>query len=216
MCTWVNASGAGQPGELIWFYSNVGDLRASASARLTRRGGRRSPSLDTLLFKTGPDVTRALTSHTYHVGWKTRSRITLMSGTMLEPSTAARGAARGTSSLRAIRASRSRSRASVRLQPIRATSGRSPRSSPRSSRLSSSSRMSPIISVSASRKSPQDWSAWATSLRRAPLQRRKSVRPTSESGSSSLSSEKATSWPTPGRFRSRRPDRSGRGGHARI
>ena len=66
------------------------------------------------------------------------------------------------------------------------------------SRPSSSSRMSPIISASASPKSPQDyWSAWATSLRQAHLRRRKSVRPTSASGSSYSPSARETTWPTP-------------------
>ena len=46
-------------------------------------------------------------------GWKTRPWIRLRSGTMLPSSTAALGAARWTSSLRAIRASRSPSRAST-------------------------------------------------------------------------------------------------------
>ena len=64
-------------------------------------------------------------------------------------------------------------------------------------RPSSSSRMSPIISASASPKSPQDWSAWATALRQASSRRRKSARPTSASGSSSSRTERTANWPTP-------------------
>lgn len=57
--------------------------------------------------------------------------------------------------------------------------------------------MSPIISASASPKSPQDWSAWATGLRQASSRRRKSVRPIGASGCSSSPSARGTSWPTP-------------------
>jgi ParB-like chromosome segregation protein Spo0J len=131
-------------------------------------------------------------------GWKTRPWIRRLSGTTLPPSTAARGAARWTSSLRAIRASRSPSRASAGARTTRATSGRmSPASSASANRPSCSSRMSPIISASASPKSPEDWSAWATALRQASSRRRKSARPTSASGSSSSPTASATTWPTP-------------------
>ncbi|EKE45759.1 hypothetical protein OCGS_0178 [Oceaniovalibus guishaninsula JLT2003] len=131
-------------------------------------------------------------------GWKTRPWIRLLSGTTLEPSTAALGAARWTSSLRDIRASRSRSRADGSVPRIHATFGHmSPASSARSNRPSSFSRMSPIISASASPKSPTDWSAWATALRQASSQRRKSARPARASGSSSSPSARETNWPTP-------------------
>ncbi len=131
-------------------------------------------------------------------GWKTRPWIRLLSGTTLEPSMADHGATRWTSSLRDIRASRSRSRESAGAPMTRATSGpMSPASSARSSRRSCSSRMSPIISASVSPKSPADWSAWATSLRQASLRRRKSVRLTNGSACSSSPFAKVTNWPTP-------------------
>ena len=62
-------------------------------------------------------------------GWKTRPWIARLSGTTLPPSTAARGAARWTSSARAIRASRFRSPAGGSARPTRATSGRTSRAS---------------------------------------------------------------------------------------
>jgi len=129
---------------------------------------------------------------------RARPWIARLSGTTLPPSTAARGAARWTSSLRAIRANRSPSRASAGVPTTRGTSGpMSPALSERSSRPSCSSRTSPIISASVSPKLPEDWSAWATALRRASSRRRKSARPTGASGYSSSPSVRVTSWPTP-------------------
>ncbi|SET74433.1 hypothetical protein SAMN04488119_108147 [Oceanicella actignis] len=145
----------------------------------------------------GADGSRAGTP-SVRVTARGRPWIARLSGTTLEPSTAARGAARWTSSQRAIRASRFPLQASGVGRTTRATSGRmSPASSARSSRPSCSSRMSPIISASAFPKSPEDWSTWATALRRASSRRRKSVRPTSVSCCSSSPTEKAANWPTP-------------------
>ena len=83
----------------------------SAPARAGSTSGSPSPSPDIVLWamSSGKPSPQPLSWR----GWKTRPWIRLLSGTTLEPSTAARGAARWTSSLRAIRASRSRSRASA-------------------------------------------------------------------------------------------------------
>lgn len=168
----------------------------SAPAQEGSTSGSLSPSPDIVLWVTssGTPSPRPLSWR----GWKTRPWIAHLSGTMLPASTAALGAARWISSLRAIRANRSRSRASAGAPAIRATSGLMlPASSARSNLPSSSSKMSPIISASASPKSPQDWSAWATSLRQASSRRRKSARPTGVSGCLSSPSARGRNWPTP-------------------
>ncbi len=131
-------------------------------------------------------------------GWKTRPWRRLLSGTTLLPSTAAHGVMLWTSSLRATRANRSAWQASGRGQATPAISGPMSRASlANAHRPSSSSRTSPIISASAFPKSSEDWSAWATELRRASSRRRKSARPTSANGCSSLPSGRETRWPTP-------------------
>jgi hypothetical protein len=189
---------------MTWLYLPPGALPepeiCSASRSVPAQAGSTSgspspcPDIELWAMSNGKPTPRPFSWH----GWKRRPWIRHLSGTTLEPSTAAGGAARWTSSLRAIRVSRSPSRANAGARTTHAIFGRmSPASSERSSHPSCSSRMSPIISASDFPKSPEDWSAWATALRRASSRRRKSVRPTSARGSSSLPIGKATNWPTP-------------------
>lgn len=109
-------------------------------------------------------------------GWRTRPWLRLLSGTICDPLTADRGAAAFISSLPVILASPSRSRACAKARTTPATYGRKSRASQaRSSRPPSSSRMSPAISPSASKTSPETFRTWATGLQRASYQRRKSA-----------------------------------------
>ncbi len=123
------------------------------------------------------------------VGWKTRPWIARLSGTMLKPSEAKRGAAWWISYMGDIHANRSRLQAVNSATKTRAISGRtSPASSARSNRLSASLRTSVDIYDWGSNKSTMTFDAWVTALRQACLRRRKSARLTSVSDCSS--------WPT--------------------
>lgn len=114
-------------------------------------------------------------------------------GRIFEPSTAARGVARWISSLRAIPANRSASPASGSGAKILAISGRKSRAlSAKSNPAKSSSKTSAGILSSASLRSRESFDAWAMTLRRDSLQRRKSARLIAASGC--LSSQ---IWHTP-------------------
>lgn len=109
-------------------------------------------------------------------GWQTRPFVTRLSGTTLPPSTAGRGVARWTSSLRAIRASRSRRPASAAARRTLGTCGRrSPASRARSSRRGCSLRTSPDISTLASMSSFPTLKAWGAASRRDCSRRLKSA-----------------------------------------
>lgn len=123
-------------------------------------------------------------------GWQTRPWHRHLYGTISRPSKADDGAAAFISSLPVIPASRSRYRAFERGRTIPATCGRmSLVSSEKSLRSGSSSKTYPGISPSASKTSSETFKQWATALRRASYQRRKSVGRTPVKGSSF--------WPTP-------------------
>ncbi len=122
--------------------------------------------------------------------WMRAAWLKHLCGRMLEPSTAARGAAEFVASLPVIRASPSASPASEMGLKTRGTSGRrSPESSERLSPISSSWRTSPGICTSDCVKSLESFSAWTTGLQSASSERRKWALLTAENDSSS--------WPTP-------------------
>lgn len=123
-------------------------------------------------------------------GWQTRPWHRLLSGTISNPSMAGSGAAAFISSLPAIPASPSRCRAAGKARMTRATCGRMSRGSRvRSRRNGCFSRTSPAILPLVSKTSPETFRQWATGLRRASYQRRKSAGRIPAKGSSY--------WPTP-------------------
>ena len=123
-------------------------------------------------------------------GWKTRRWITRLSGTMLRPSTAVRGAARFISSLPDIPASPSPGRAVGAAPRTRAISGRMWRaSSARSGPNGASSRMSTDTCIWAPPRCSKSFRAWATALRRACSRRERLAHPNTGDASSL--------WPTP-------------------
>ncbi len=122
-------------------------------------------------------------------GWKTRPWIARLSGTMLKPSEAKRGAARWISSMAVIHASHSRLQAVNLATKTRAISGRISRgSSARLNRPSASLKMSADIYDWGSSKSTMTFAAWVIALRQGCLRRRKSARLINVNGCSS--------WPT--------------------
>lgn len=145
------------------------------------------------------------------LGWKKRSWIALLSGTISQPSTAERGAAEWISSLEAIPVSPSALQALAKELTIPATSSpTSDASSKKSSRRSSSSKMSPATCLLASRSSWPTWREWAIAWRRACSALRTSVRLTAASASGSWPTARASDghkgpgeslrregWPTP-------------------
>lgn len=123
-------------------------------------------------------------------GWQTRAWLRLLYGTICDPLTAARGAARFIASLPDIHASPSRFAACAGARMIPATSGpKSPASSARLGPNGASSRTSPAICPLVSTLSPESFKAWATGLQRESYRRRKQAHRTSASGCSF--------WPTP-------------------
>lgn len=123
-------------------------------------------------------------------GWQTRPWLRLLSGTISDPSTAARGAARFISSLPGIHASPSRSAVSEREKPTPATFGQTlPGSSTKSDRNGASLRTSQAISPLVSETSWETFNKWAIGLLQASNRRLKSAHLTSDNGSSF--------WPTP-------------------
>ena len=123
-------------------------------------------------------------------GWKTRPWIARLSGTMLEPSTAARGVERWISSRAAIRASHSQSQGNARGQTIPDICGHTSRGSSVNADLNGCFwKTSPIISTSDIERSEASWKAWATALRKDCLRRQKLAHRTSASG--------CLFWPTP-------------------
>ncbi len=122
-------------------------------------------------------------------GWRTRPWIKLLSGTMLEPSTAARGVERWISSLRDIPASPSARLAVDREPRIPAISGPiSAVSSSRAAPGSFSSKTCPGISRSGIPLCAASWKRWVSELRKDCSARRKSVRTIADSA--------CLSWPT--------------------
>jgi hypothetical protein len=126
--------------------------------------------------------------------WKKKSWMGRLSGLTLEPSTAARGAVRWIASLEATPVSLFPSRAGDEARPIQGICGRvSDVLSKKCSPDDVSSRMSPTIYEWAFSKPTMTFETWVTELRRACLQRRKSVRLTSGGDYSSS----PTQWSTP-------------------
>lgn len=146
-------------------------------------------------------------------GWRTKPWIRRLSGTILKPSTAGRGAASWISSLRATRASRSPSPASGGERATPGISGRkSSASSEKSIRRSASSKTCRATSGWAMPQSEPTFEALVMRLRKDCLRRQKSAQATRESGSSSWPTVRACSgnrssganrsefyraWPTP-------------------
>lgn len=123
-------------------------------------------------------------------GWLTRPWAKLLSGTILDPLTAARGASAFISSLPAIRVSRSATRASGVERKILVTSGpKSPALPTKCGPGGSSAKTSRDISLWDLPTSQQAFAHWATRQRRACLQREKRAQATGVAGSSC--------WPTP-------------------
>jgi hypothetical protein len=123
-------------------------------------------------------------------GWKKRSWIRLLSGTISQPLMADRGVAEWISSLEATPASRSALLALVEEMRTSDTFGlTSDASSPRSSRRSASLRTCQATLVLDSRRLFPTWKAWATAWRRYCSGLRMSARRTGASG--------CGSWPTP-------------------
>ena len=122
-------------------------------------------------------------------GWKTRPWIARLSGTTLPPSIADRGAASWILSMAAIRASRFLSPDESSAIKTRAISGHtSPASCAKLNPPFVFSKTSAAIYDWGSNKSTMTFDQWITALRRACLQRKKLVRPTSANDFSS--------WPT--------------------
>jgi len=123
-------------------------------------------------------------------GWKTRPWIRHLSGTMLEPLTAARGVERWISSREATPVSLFPPRANARVRVIPAIYGRT---SPGSSAIANLNgcfwKTSPIISTSDIARSEASWRSWATRLRKDCLRRQKLARRTNANG--------CLFWPTP-------------------
>lgn len=134
-------------------------------------------------------------------GWRRREPILRhLSGTMLEPSTVALGAARFIASLPDIPASRSARPGCARASGTNAISGpTSPVSSTNADPLKSYSKMSPGTCPWAFKRSGRAYRTWATGLRRACSARLKQVRDTRESASLCWPDDTAggVSWPTP-------------------
>ncbi len=119
-------------------------------------------------------------------GWKMRPWIALLSGTMLPPSTADRGAAWWISCMAAIRANHSPLPDASSATKTHDISGRtSPASFQKSSLPYASSKTSADIYDWASSKSTMTFDKWVIALRRGCLLRRKSALPTGANGSSS-------------------------------
>lgn len=148
--------------------------------------------------------------------WRMKRWMRHLSGLTLNPSTQNAGADAWILSLRATHASHSPSPGKNRPKPTRATSGPTyGKSSGSSGPGSASSRTSPTIYAWALNKSTMTYDQWITALRRACLQRKKSVRHTAgnvysswptpraqEPGSTSSAhgkglAETAKAWPTP-------------------
>lgn len=122
-------------------------------------------------------------------GWKTRRWNRLLSGTILDPSTAARGVESWISSLRAIHVNRSRSPESNSVPSTPVICGQILLvSSTRSTPQSSSWKTFQDIYDSDLSRSGMTFKQWVTRLRQVCLQRRKSALRTKESDCSS--------WPT--------------------
>lgn len=118
-------------------------------------------------------------------GWRTRPWHRLLSGTTYEPSTADHGAAAFISSQPVIHANPFRVRGTERAPMIPATFGRTSRaSSKRADPSASFSKTSPGICPSVSETSAVSFKAWASGLRRASYQQRKSARLIPGKGSS--------------------------------
>jgi len=123
-------------------------------------------------------------------GWKTRPWIAHLSGTMLEPSMAARGVERWISLRAATHAPLSASRVNARVSTIPAIFGRtSPVSSANADLNGCFWKTSPIISTSVIARSEASWKNWATGLRKDSLQRQKLARLINDNG--------CLFWPTP-------------------
>ena len=180
-------------GSLVWLFVPPEDMKTFAASAFAPV----SEASISAFTSPSPDIELcAMSSETVSPhplswrGWQTRPWLRLLSGTICDPSTAARGAAAFISSLPVIPASPSASRASGRARMTPATSGpRSPGSSARSRRNGASSRMSPVICPLVSTTSPESFRAWATGLQRVSYQRRKLAHRISASGCSF--------WPTP-------------------
>lgn len=123
-------------------------------------------------------------------GWRTRPWITRLSGTMLNPSMAARGVAAFMSSLAVIPASRSHSQACAKVKMIRGTCGQTSRAlSTPSAPSGASLKMSKATSLWAPPTCSATYARWATRQKQACFQRSKPAPVTSGAGSSL--------WPTP-------------------
>jgi hypothetical protein len=128
-------------------------------------------------------------SRNWYRGWKKVLWIKRLCGRILKPSMAAHGAAEWIASLEAIPVSRSVPQACGSELTTPGTSSLTlPQSFATLSPSGVSSKTSPAILTSDSLKSPESYKAWATTLRRDCLQRRKLAQATDGSDSSS--------WPT--------------------
>lgn len=126
-------------------------------------------------------------------GWKSRGWVSRLSGTTLEPSTAARGVASWIASVADTRALLFPVRVSGLAKRMKDTFGlESVKSLRKSSRHSVFSRMSQDTLLEDLNESSKTWKDWITGLRRDSLVRRKSARPCGMSGS--ISSPEET-WP---------------------
>jgi hypothetical protein len=126
--------------------------------------------------------------------WRKKPWMKRLSGLTFEASTAARGVAKWIASLEAIPASPFPSRASGKVRQTQGICGQAFDALSRKCGHSDvSSRMSPTIYQWAFSKSTMTFETWVTELRRACLQRRRSVLPMSESDYSSLPKQ----WSTP-------------------
>lgn len=128
-------------------------------------------------------------------GWKSRGWVSRLSGTTLEPSTAARGVASWIASVADTRALLSPVRVSDLAQRMKDTFGpASVKSLRKSSRHSVFSRMSQDTLIPDLIESSKTWKDWITGLRQDCLHRRKSARPCEMNGYTSSLDE---TWPQP-------------------
>lgn len=113
----------------------------------------------------------------WRLAWKRKRWIRVLSGAILEPSTASRGVESWIASLAAIRVNRSQAQVSDLVKMIRDTYGlRSVESLRRSNLASCSSRMSQVISHWDLPTFSEIYKKWVSDVRRDCLQRRKSAR----------------------------------------
>ncbi len=129
-----------------------------------------------MLASSATSRSKPLPVRSWQRAWKKESWIRLLYGRIYEPSMAAHGVARWIASLQATRASHSASPEKCSEKKTHAISGRkSHASSARLSQLFASSRMSADIYDWGLSKSTMTYPRWVTQLRRACLQRKKSV-----------------------------------------